>query len=178
MTKQLTSKPCNTCRNPVNGILRKDRKAFYYPKRCKLCQSAPSSPELKAKRRAIVNAIRVSHPIGTTRLHRTNTTTYRVIKVDNTRRWAYEHRVVAERMIGRKLAAGEVVHHVNEDTLDNRPENLRVMLAGEHTSLHGQITTWARKHSQCIGCCTTKRKHLARGYCTRCYQLKQYRPST
>lgn len=35
-----------------------------------------------------------------------------------------QHRLVMEGMIGRKLLPGEVVHHVNENPADNRPENL------------------------------------------------------
>ncbi|MEE9540328.1 MAG: HNH endonuclease [Candidatus Thorarchaeota archaeon] len=36
------------------------------------------------------------------------------------------HRHVAERMLGRKLRKGEVVHHKNRDKTDNRRSNLQV----------------------------------------------------
>jgi hypothetical protein len=38
--------------------------------------------------------------------------------------YAYEHRVVAEKKIGRRLLAGEVVHHRDENKLNNAPDNL------------------------------------------------------
>ncbi|WP_045235088.1 HNH endonuclease signature motif containing protein [Deinococcus pimensis] len=37
------------------------------------------------------------------------------------------HRLVAERMLGRPLRPGEVVHHVDGDKRNNNPENLRVL---------------------------------------------------
>ncbi len=35
-----------------------------------------------------------------------------------------EHHVVAERALGHALPAGAVVHHVDEDTTNNAPNNL------------------------------------------------------
>ncbi len=49
-----------------------------------------------------------------------------------------EHRLIAEGLIGRPLRSDEHVHHINRDTLDNRPENLQVLSVSEHMSLHSK----------------------------------------
>lgn len=49
------------------------------------------------------------------------------------------HRVVAEQMLGRSLVRGEIVHHINGDKFDNRPENLEVTTQSEHCRRHGLV---------------------------------------
>ncbi len=49
----------------------------------------------------------------------------------------FEHRLIMENKIGRKLMRGEVVHHINGDPKDNRIENLVLCKThGQHTKLY------------------------------------------
>lgn len=48
------------------------------------------------------------------------------------RGYAYEHRLVAEQKLGRRLKKGEVVHHRNGDKKDNTPDNIEIMASIAH----------------------------------------------
>lgn len=51
-----------------------------------------------------------------------------------------EHILVAEQCLGRELADGEVIHHINEDKRDNRPENLVVFNSHpDHMKYHWML---------------------------------------
>jgi hypothetical protein len=43
------------------------------------------------------------------------------------RGYAYEHRLVAEEKLGRRLREGEVVHHIDGNTANNDPKNIDVL---------------------------------------------------
>lgn len=52
------------------------------------------------------------------------------------RGYVLHHRVIMENHLDRRLKEDEVVHHINEDTKDNRIENLKVISDSEHRRHH------------------------------------------
>lgn len=65
------------------------------------------------------------------------------------RGYAYEHRLVAEKMLGRRLHPGEQVHHRDECKSNNDPSNLEVTAgAAEHRSHHRTVERGLRNPGQ------------------------------
>lgn len=73
----------------------------------------------------------------------------RVIYVNGTR--VYEHRQIMEQVIGRPLTSTEVVHHVNGNSLDNRPENL-VLMPNNSDHMKTHATFRSKTHKECSIC--------------------------
>lgn len=55
------------------------------------------------------------------------------------RDWEFEHRLVMARKLGRILRPDEHVHHKDENGLNNDPDNLELMLKGQHMALHRRM---------------------------------------
>jgi hypothetical protein len=62
--------------------------------------------------------------------------------------YVLEHVRVVELHIGRRMARGEVVHHIDHDRRNNALANLEVMRAGEHSREHRLLDTQFRQRDK------------------------------
>ena len=83
----------------------------------------------KIKRLQAYNYRKPSTPIEKGE-RRVNSNGYILIRTDNG--IELEHRVIMERLLGRRLNNNEVVHHINNDRIDNNPDNLQLLTKEEH----------------------------------------------
>lgn len=90
------------------------------------------------------------------------------------------YRHIVEARLGRSLNKGEVVHHIDGNSLNNDPSNLEVMLHADHIRHH----IWAKygntaTHKHCARCKQLFPRTIIKdgGYCNSCAQdyVKQKR---
>ena len=62
---------------------------------------------------------------------------YKIIRIG--KRQISEHRHVMEQHLGRKLLKTEIVHHIDNDRLNNVNDNLQVMTIKEHIQYHNRL---------------------------------------
>lgn len=112
------------------------RKAYRLPERCAVtrCPLAPIAKGLCQNHYALArrNGAPVRVRVFTGVYLKDG---YRYVRVGH-RHYEPEHRLVMERVLGRKLKPSEHVHHVDGDTLNNSPSNLAVLSRSAHLKAH------------------------------------------
>lgn len=89
------------------------------------------------------------------------------------RDWILKSRFIIEQTIKRKLLPIEQIHHINENSLDDRIENYSLLSHVGHRHNH-KIQTWSRKFPSCKRCGTIKKKHMGRGLCSSCIMRERF----
>lgn len=118
-------KECTYCKK--NFHPKSNKKAKYCSKKCANLGRRGKSFKPDMKTREILGKHRVVSGGGY------------IFKMVSGHKYKPEHRLIAEKTLGRKLDKNEVVHHINGNKQDNRPENLQVMTRREHLLLHNEL---------------------------------------
>lgn len=84
--------------------------------------------------------------------------------------YVFEHLIVAEEKLGRRLVQNELVHHINECRSDNRPDNIEVMTKKQHQQHHMGLNGRPSKRRRRFCDCGTRirSRHLTVTKCVAC----------
>lgn len=82
----------------------------------------------------------------------------------------YEHRVIIEQIIGRKLKNSEHIHHLDHNKHNNDPYNLKVIDSSSHKKLHPR-KKFISEFCQVKGC---GKKTISKNFCPMHYSRVKY----
>lgn len=114
---------------------------------CKECGKVFETPPSRIKsgrgkhcsRECYYTSLHAKHPLGVVdgfKVYKGNNGYARIALSRGRGNEKYLHVYIVEKYLGRFLEKGECVHHINGNPLDNRPENLEVLTAKQHTAKH------------------------------------------
>lgn len=110
-------------------------------------------------------AVRYESPWYMSSGYKTRTLTF----MDGSTTTVYEHRLLMEKALGRKLRSGEVVHHIDGNPSNNSLNNLEILSNREHAKHHAaQKSQEAQLELSCLMC----RKVFTRTRCQERYYRK------
>lgn len=99
----------------------------------------------------------------------------------------FTHREIAAAILGRPLRKDEIVHHINENTSDNNPDNLEITTRAMHAKIHAPDKPQHRPentdtHKRCPDCLNTllrsdfwKSRRSYDGLCVYCIDCSKQR---
>lgn len=96
------------------------------------------------------------------------------VRVRGAGKFQLEHRITADRALGRALKGGEVVHHINGIRSDNRPANLLICTDAYHRLIHTRQDALAATGNPCARRCVYCHRYDAPEAMTMNTQGKHY----